>query len=351
VTAAPVRPIRDVDPPRALDAPNDESLGYRFTSGGAFILDASTDPEPVWGDGRSVCWAAGEALVVAGRQGLGKTLLGAQLAFGRCGFGEYDSLLGYPIKPGSGRVLYLAMDRPRQIARAMRRMVGTAWRDDLDQRLAVWQGPPPYDLAKFPGLLLKLCEDAEADTVVVDSLKDAAVGLTDDEVGASYNRARQLAIAAGVEVVELHHQRKQVAGAKAEHPSLDDLYGSTWLTSGVGSVLLLTGSPGDPIVGVHHLKQPADEVGPLRVIHDGETGRSDVWHATDLLLIARAMPAGITAIDAARALFETESPSPAEKEKARRRLEALARSGELYVVDTGDKAANRPRKWGAICPV
>lgn len=344
MTTAPIRPIRD-------ENQGDSSGGYRFAPGGSFILDASADPEAVWGDGHSVLWAAGEALVIAGRQGLGKTLIGAQVAFGRCGFEEYAELLGLPVTPGARRVLYLAMDRPRQIARLMRRMVGEAWRGELDDRLAVWPGPPPYDLAKHPGLLLQLCVDAYADTVVVDSLKDAAVGLTDDEVGASYNRARQTAIAAGVEVVELHHQRKAVAGTKAEHPSLDDLYGSTWLTSGVGSVLLLTGVAGDPIVGLHHLKQPAEQVGPLRVIHDAETGRSDVWHSTDLVVVARAVPDGITAVDAARALFETEKPTPADKEKARRRLDALVRSGRLEVVDEGDKAANRPRKWGAICPV
>jgi replicative DNA helicase len=96
----------------------------------------------------------------------------------------------------------------------------------------VWQGPPPADLAKYTGLLLDMCRKAAADTVVVDSLKDAAIGLNDDEVGAGWNRARQTAIAAGVEVVELHHQRKSAGGARASHPGIDDVYGSTWLTSG-----------------------------------------------------------------------------------------------------------------------
>jgi hypothetical protein len=38
----------------------------------------------------------------------------------------------------------------------------------------------------------------------------------------------------------------------------------TWLTSGAGSVILLNGQPGDPIVSLHHLKQPAAAVGPLQ---------------------------------------------------------------------------------------
>jgi len=105
-------------------------------------------------------------------------------------FGEYAELLGYLIKPGARRTLYLAMDRPQQPARSFRRMVGEGWRSELDDRLAVRRGPPPYDLAKHPTMLLTLAREAGADTVVLDSLKDAAVGLVDDEVGATYRQAR-----------------------------------------------------------------------------------------------------------------------------------------------------------------
>ncbi len=318
---------------------------YPFTAGGSFILDTPAHPEPLWGTGSEVLLADGESLIIAGPQGLGKTTLAQQLTLGRCGFGEYAELLGYPIKPGAARTLYLAMDRPRQAARSFRRMVGDSWRAELDDRLVVWQGPPPADLAKHRGLLLDLCRKAGADTVVVDSLKDAAVGLTDDEVGSSYNRARQTASTAGVQIVELHHNRKATGGIKAGHPTIDDLYGSTWLPSGAGSVVLLSGAPGDPIVGAHHIKQPAEEVGPLRVIHDHDAGRSTVWHSADLVLLAAA-PGGVTALDAARVLFDAEQPTATEKEKARRRLDKLARSGELTVVQHGDVATKQATKWG-----
>lgn len=36
-----------------------------------------------------------------------------------------------------------------------------------------------------------MCAEADADTVFVDSLKDAAIGLSEDQPGAGYNRARQ----------------------------------------------------------------------------------------------------------------------------------------------------------------
>lgn len=323
----------------------DEPVSWLFADGGSFILDTPPNPTPLWGSGDDVLLADGEALVIAGGQGAGKTTLAQQLALGRCGIEEYSDLLGYPIQPGE-RVLYLAMDRPRQAARSFRRMVGEAWRAELDRRLVVWQGPPPGDMAKFPSVLVTMCRKAGADTAIVDSLKDAAVGLSDDEVGAGWNRARQMAITAGVQVIELHHNRKAISGAKAERATIDDLYGSTWITSGAGSVILLAGAPGDPIVRLQHVKQPASEVGPLQIVHDHTIGRSTVWHSADLVSVALACPDGLSAVEAACALFDTEKPSAAEREKARRKLERLASDGLLSVLDEGDQRSGRARRWG-----
>lgn len=320
-------------------------IPYKFRPAGAFILDESGRPAAWWGAGDTIIGACGESLIIAGPQGTGKSTLAQQLALGRAGFDEYRELLGEPIAPGSGCVLYLAMDRPRQVARSMHRMVGEAWRAELDERVKVWTGPPPYDLAKHPTILTRLAEDAGATTVVVDSLKDAALGLTDDEVGAGYNRARQHALEAGVELVELHHNRKVSNGNTREHMAIDDVYGSTWITSGSGSVLLLNGSAGDPIISMHHVKQPLGEFGPLRVVHDRDSGRSTVWHSADLVSMARASGT-LSALDAAKVLFDTEKPTAAEREKARRKLENLARGGHLVVLDGGDKAAGRPTVWG-----
>lgn len=328
------------------DTPTEQAPVYAFLLGGNFILDTPATPESLWGAGQEVLFSEGEALIIAGPQGLGKTTLAQQLALGRCGFPDHNELLGYPITPGTQRVLYLAMDRPRQAARSFRRMVTEDQRQYLNELLMVWPGPPPADLAKFPGLLLELCHQAQADTVIVDSLKDAALGLTDDEVGAGYNRARQIAVADGVQVIELHHNRKAHAAMKATL-TIDDLYGSVWLPSGAGSVVLLAGAAGDPIVSLHHLKQPAEPVGPLRIIHDHQLGRSMVWHAMDLLQTAKASLYGLTAKAAASALFETEKPGDNELEKARRKLEALTKQGHLRRVDP-DASQGRPTTYWPV---
>lgn len=331
----------------ASSADAEPGSGYLFAAGGSFILDAAADPVPIWGRGQEVLQADGEALIVAAGQGLGKTALAQQYALGRCGFPEYAELLGLPVRPGRQRVLYLAMDRPRQAARSFRRMVGEAWRSELDDRLRVWPGPPPYDLAANTGVMLTLCRDAGADTLIVDSLKDAAVGLSDDVVGAGYNRARQRCIAAGVQILELHHPRKVANGtADRRKPDIDHVYGSTWLPSGAGSVVLLTGSPGDAIVGFHHIKQPAAEVGPFRIAHDYETGRSTVWDENDLLPIIQAR-GSITAVEAAVVMFGTEQPDLNAKKRAERKLRSMVSAGWIVVLEQGDKATRTPTRWGA----
>lgn len=336
----PVDPGPDDNPTRPAGG-DSAYVQSRLILGGAFILDAPDHVPSVWGRGDQVLWAEGEALILAGSPGVGKTTLGGQLVRGRIVGGE---VLGLPVEPTATRVLYLAMDRPRQIARALRRTLGDLPRDLLNERLRVWQGPPVADIAKHPDTLKGYADLAGADTIVLDSLKDAAIGLTEDEVGAGYNRARQICIAAGIEVLELHHLVKR--GANGGRPTtLADLYGSTWLTSGAGSVVLLAGDAGDPIVEMLHLKTPAAEVGPWRVIHDHDAGTSNIWHSTDLVMMAKVKgAAGLTAKAAAIALFSAEKPTPAQVEKARRKLDALARGGHLAFIE-GDRASARAAVW------
>jgi hypothetical protein len=326
----------DVPPGDAKDSP------WAFVDGATFVLDIPTTIPAVWGDGNDVLWPEGESLMVAGPMGLGKTTLAILLMHGQLGLGN-GTVLGLPVAPRTGKILYLAMDRPAQIARAAHRLFTEDQREVLADRLVVWRGPPPADVAKNPTLLARLAEAAGAETVYLDSVKDAAIGLSDDVVGAGYNRARQHLLADGRQLCEQHHTIKR--GARGGPPtSVADIYGSAWITNGTGSIVLLAGEPGDPIVGFRHVRAPADEVGPWRLLHDPAAGVLSIEHTVDLLdLAASCGISGLTAKYAANVLYENSEPTRSQTEKARRHLSKLTASGLLTQVD-GTKGGS-PTAW------
>ncbi len=323
------------EPPGGQNAPVGlsealEDWVSRVSDGAEFILDGPDQIPALWGVDDEILWAKGEAMMICGPPGAGKTTLAGQLV--RCRLGIDDNVLGYHLECGNRRVLYLAADRPAQTRRSLERQFCEDDRDVLRDKLRVWPGPPPEDFAKSPETLRQMADAFDADTVVIDSLKDVALGLSDDESGAGYNRARQIALVHGIELIELHHQVKR--GANGGKPtSLADVYGSTWLTSGAGTVHLLFGDPGDPVVQYTNLKPSMATVGPFSVVHD-ESGRSRVYQQVDLVRLASATSHGITAADAAKAIDESShKPKASDVEKARRRLEKLVETGQLARID------------------
>jgi hypothetical protein len=311
-----------------------EGQSERMVRGGSFVLDVPAAVESLWGSDERVIWPDGEGLMLTGTQGVGKTTLAQQLVLSLIGVLDAP-VLGLPVVPRR-RVLYLAMDRTNQIRRAFRRQCRDEHRHLLDEKLVIWKGPPPADLAKHTEILTELAEQADADVVVVDSLKDAAVGLSEDEVGAGWNRAAQGLLATGRNLLVLHHRKKQAKNAKT---GLDDVYGSTWLTSGMGSVVLLDGNPGDPLVEFRHLKFPVSEVGPMKVSHDQASGLMTVAEQVDLVAVAES-EGSITVKQAALLLFGSATTN--EVEKARRRLDKRVVAGELVKKDEGGASAYHP---------
>lgn len=170
----------------------------RLVRGGAFILDQPAEVPAVWGGASgTVAWANGEGLMIVGPDGVGKTTLGQQIVLGRLGLGT--RVLGMRVENDGRRVLYLAMDRPKQAARSFRRMVADDDRGTLDERLVVWKGPLPFDVLRDSAALADMATRNEVGTVVVDSLKDVAPKLSDDEVGGRVNNALQEVIAREIE--------------------------------------------------------------------------------------------------------------------------------------------------------
>lgn len=335
---------------QAEKAKREAEASARVFDGAAFLLDLPTDPPAIWGRGDDIFWSEGESLMVAGPQGVGKTTIAGQLIRGLIGL--QAQVLGLPMRTvEKKRVGYLAMDRPEQARRALGRMFSEDERSYISEMLRFWAGPLPADAAVDPAVFVRTAHQLDAEVLVVDSMKDAAVGLSKDEIGAGYNRARQFALAEGVQLLELHHVVKNGADGRTPR-NLVGVYGSTWLTTGAGSVIMLWGEAGDPIVDLTHLKQPINEVGPFKVRHNRETGISEVFHDEDTDVIAlarRCVTTGLSAVEAAGCMFSVEKPSPAQVEKARRKLARFVTDG-LLVERSGLGGRGAQSRWFAVAP-
>ena len=152
--------------------------------------------------------------------------------------GLASSVLGLAVEPDEKRLLYLASDRPTQARRSFHRMVGEEHRELLESRLVIWRGGLPFSILKNPEGLAVMAADFGCGTVIIDSLKDIAPTLSNEETGNAVKDTMSLCCFDGVEVVPCITRRK-ASGENKKPKSLDDVYGSTWITAGAGSVLLL----------------------------------------------------------------------------------------------------------------
>jgi len=317
--------------------------------GGSAILDQPESPPVVWGRDKFIAWANGQAMMIASHQGLGKSTIAQQLLLHRTGVrrGDFLGMPVTPLAPGK-KVLYLAMDRPMQIKQSMRRMVSHSDRQVLDERMRIWDEPLSFKLMDDPGRLADWVQEVCPDVgdVIVDSVKDLAVGISNDDVGAAVNIAWQGVIARKIDLLLLHHQRKAQSGTTRLN-TLDDTYGSTWLTSGLGSVFSLGGDPGAEVVTLKHLKPVMMQLDDVDIRHDHLTGTTTLHQssAVDLLdLLNDVGDAGVTAADASQAVIGAAGTP--EQQKIRRQLNDLVSKGKAEKVKGGrTKQGATPDRW------
>ncbi len=332
---------------------NSRARGARSMDGAEFVLDVPPSSPVLWGRGSEVLWADGEGLLLCGNDGVGKSTLAQQLMLAR--LGVRSEMLTFPVSPADGAVLYVLMDRPAQGRRSMARMFpkdhGEEHRDALKERLRVWLGPLPVNIFGEPDALANWIHQTyggDVSDVVVDSYKDFGGDLTSDPVGTAINSAMQECLSRGLNWIGLHHQRK----ASNDNPNpnkISDVYGSRWITAGMGSVFMLVGSPGDARVEMRHLKPPAAEVGPLTVAHDHGIGRSQVLRMARTAdeVLDRAGAQGVTASQLATEMWATNDPSETERRRAERILKRKFADDEVVSVGggRGGKGGSRATRY------
>jgi replicative DNA helicase len=295
---------------------------------GGVIFDRPATPEAVWGRGTQVIAARGEPTIIYGPTGLGKTTIIQRLLLSAIGVGP-ETVLEFPVRRINGKILYIAADRPAQAMQSLRRMVEPGDRHVLDERW-LWDSRRTFRVSPDePDRLLRLAETAGVELVAIDGVKDVLDGVISDEGGLAYNNTVQTCVANGVDVIAAHHPRKATSDGRGKL-SLDDVYGSTWLTAGSGSVIALDGAAGEGVASWKQLKMPADQVGPFDIHIDYQTGSICTLGPRDLLaFLDERGSSGATTAEATRYATGKEYPSETDKKRITRALQGHEKDGHV----------------------
>jgi hypothetical protein len=250
------------------------------------IAEADATVPAVWGEHPHVLWSKGETFMIAGATGAGKTTLAQQILLRRIGV-IMEPLMDMEVEVSERPIMYLSLDRDKQAQRSMRRMV-----ERLPRGRLMWHAdlggyrPTAEEPARFVEWLLM----HGIGTCMLDSLY-AIIGSAKDEARLEWYKTltRELA-EAEIEFLVLHHFRK---GSGEEGASLiDQVYGGAQIGWSAGSILALSGEPGDEEVEAYHVKQPAKPCGPWTLKHDHEHGITSAEKHPSVLELLKAIGEG-----------------------------------------------------------
>jgi hypothetical protein len=318
--------VEKIEAKREAEAQEQAAEAALFMDGESFLRMAMVTSPPIWGSQAMDIhlWEPGESLMIVGPPGVGKSTLAHLLVWARLGLVE--EVIDWPVEPSEAKVLYLAMDRPAQIGRAMSRLVRPEQWPVLKDRLVVRMGPLPVDITQEITWIRDKAQELGADLVVIDSIKDVLPKASDEERAGLYNMARQACLSIGIDWMELHHNRKAGVGNK-EPDTLEDVYGARWLTAGAGSVISLHGESGASVVSMKQLKTPAGEFFPRWVELDKDTGQLGLHDNLTVEGLAAKATGGTSAMMIARKVYATEKPDRSQVQAVRNKLKRLAAQG------------------------
>lgn len=288
----------------------------------------------LWGAEERPLWIHGQSLMVVGPPGAGKSTLAQMLVGAQLGLLNGE-VLGHQVTAAEGNVLYLSLDRPFQIVQSMQRVFTEELPDALLDRLVIVDELSCGNLDDYPSWLREQASEFDASTVVIDSLFDAVSSLTDDKAAIAYNKGRQALMKSGIDLLEVHHDRKRTTDGHGGKGKLDDTYGSRWLTSGAGSVLLLIPMGGDDDgprnIWLRQRKSIRDVNPKILMTFRAEDGllaagsSMSIADQIDMTLLIALEP--MKARDLAEAVLQRE-PSVSEVESIRRQADRLVASGQ-----------------------
>lgn len=302
----------------------------RWLRGDEWLAKYESLPERIWGTSRAAAWMPGESLYIVSPAGIGKTTLALNLLLARLGDSVGD-VLGMPVLPADDPVALLSADRPPQAVRRLVKMLASH-QSHILERLIVWEWNPEITPASSPERFGEWVWSTGAKTVVIDNLGAVQPGLARDEIGSATNTALSRVLAEGIEVVVLHHTRKGDGGT-----ALDRVMGSSWLTNGAGSVLMIAGKrkKGRGRIVVTHEKPPMEPVPDIRATIDFNSGvincdrveTDRVEHESVESVLQRLTVA--TAKVLASHVFGLDSPGEDDIEALRRMIRPLVGNGVL----------------------
>lgn len=298
-----------------------------------FLASDDVDEPPIWGHEKGAAlWSSGESLMIVGPPGAGKSTLAHLVVFARLGL--LAEVVGHDVVDDGGKVLYLAMDRPKQIQRAMRRLVRPEHETTLRTRLVVHRGPLPFSVTEGAGQtrIRDWARSIGATTVVVDSIKDVLPDASAEESAGNYNLARQSCLAAGIEWIELHHNRK-ANGTNKEPNTLEDVYGARWITAGAGSVISLwQDEPGSPLVSLRHIRAAGEKLFDTPMVLDPVAGTLEARATATLEDHLKQVGKHGTTVAAAAEAIHGLKVKPGQVEAVRNKLKRMKDNGKVEIV-------------------